>query len=25
MPQDRELDPERMRAMCRAALGEIFE
>lgn len=25
MPQDRGLDPERLRAMCHAALGEIFE
>lgn len=25
MPQDRELDPERMRAMCFAALGEMLE
>lgn len=25
MPQDRELDPERMRAMCHAALGEMLE
>lgn len=25
IPQDRDLDPERMRAMCYAALGEILE
>jgi len=25
IPQDRDLDPERMRAMCLAALGEILE
>lgn len=25
LPQDRQLDPERMRAMCHAALGEILE
>lgn len=24
MPQDRQLDPERVRAMCDAALGEVF-
>lgn len=25
IPQDRELDPERMRAMCRAALAEVLD
>ncbi|MEN1944798.1 hypothetical protein WCE55_13225 [Luteimonas sp. MJ293] len=25
IPQDRDLDPERMRAMCLAALGEMLE
>jgi hypothetical protein len=24
IPQDRELNPERMRAMCQAALGELL-
>jgi hypothetical protein len=25
IPQDRELDPERMRALCKAVLDEVLE